>query len=204
MIITFFIHNNHLIGKAKNQAAMFQYPVSDTQFISVNGIYSFTFFRNTRDEVIKIIFCDPYDQSYILWKQDTLIYEAMNLLNEENKSKALYAFREAYARNPDHYYLANFIQHLEFIQSEEYERIKPAIETYIGKYGDIIISEEENNLYYEGLNGFMYRLLPVSEDQFMTPSFFNEKIQIIKKNNSIEGLKVIYRDGKEEFFSRNN
>jgi len=133
-----------------------------------------------------------------------LFKKAMNLLYEENKSKALYAFRVAYARNPDHYYLTNFIQHLEFIQSEAYQRIKPVVETYIGKYGDIIISKEENNLYYEGINRFLYRLLPVSEDQFMTPSFFNEKIQIIKKNNSIEGLKFIYRDGKEEFFPGNN
>jgi hypothetical protein len=50
----------------------------------------------------------------------------------------------------------------------------------------------------------MYKLLPISEEQFMIPSFYNLEIQIIKKNNSIEGIQVIYRDGKKEFFSRNN
>jgi tetratricopeptide (TPR) repeat protein len=203
MIVAFFIHNNYLIGKAKNQEPIFSYPVSDTQFTALNGEVTFTFVKNNQGEVIKTIH-NQNGQTNIVWKEDSLILKAVNLLNEENKTEALYAFREAFARNPEHYYLANYVRHLEFIQSEEYKRIKPVIETYIGKYGDMIIFKEKNNLYYKGYNGYMYKLLPISEEQFMIPSFYNLEIQIIKKNNSIEGLQVIYRDGKKEFFSRNN
>jgi hypothetical protein len=142
--------------------------------------------------------------SSVAWKEDSLIIEARSQLNEGDKTGALYAFRKAYASNPDHYYLADFIRHLEFIQSEDYERTMPVLDTYIGKYSDRTIFRKDNNLYYKNYNGYIYKLLPVSQYKFMMPSFYNRKVQIIRKNNSIEGIKVIHRDGKEEFFSRNN
>jgi hypothetical protein len=125
-------------------------------------------------------------------------------LNKDDKTGALHAFREAYTHNPDHYYLANYIQHLEFIQSQEYERIKPVLETYTGEYGDMMVFKKNDILYYEDYRGYIFKLLPLAEDQFMIPPMYNMQIQIIKKNNSIEGLKVVCRDGKEEFFSRTN
>jgi hypothetical protein len=146
---------------------------------------------------------DQFDSS-IAWKEDSLILEAMSLLNEGNKTEALYAFRKAYTSNPDHYYLENFIRHLEFIQSDEYGRAAPVLDTYIGKYGGWTIFRKNNNFCFKNINGYIYKLLPLSLDKFMMPSFYNRQIQIIRKNNSVEGIKVIYRDGKEEVFLRNN
>ena len=128
----------------------------------------------------------------------------MSLLDKEDKTGAINALREAYTHNPDHYYLANFIQHLEFIQSREYEKIKPVRESYTGKYGDMMIFNKKDILYYEDYRGCIYKLLPLSESQFMTPSFYNETIRIIKKNNLIKGLEILYRDGKKEFILKNN
>ncbi len=203
MNVSLFIHNNYLMVKAKNQESYLCYPVSDTQFIFINGFQTFTFLRNNQGGVIKAIYKND-DFPSIIWKEDSLILEAMNSLNKDNKTEALNAFRKAYTHNPDHYYLANFIQHLEFIQSQEYERIKPVFETYVDKYGDIKVFKRKDLLYYENKGGYFYKILPMSEDRFMIPSSYNRQIQIIKKNNSIEGLKVIYRDGKEEFFSRDD
>ncbi len=203
MDFLFFIHDNHLIGKAKNQYPVFNYPVSDTQFISLNGTAAFTFARNNQGEVTKTTLFQN-DSYSVAWKEDSLIVKALNLLNEGNKPDALSAFREACEHNPDHYYLADYIQHLEFIQSQEYERIRPALETYSGRYGNMIIFKEKDQFYYKNYAGFIYKLLPLSQDHFMIPSFYSKQIQIIKKNNSIEGLKVICRDGKEEFFLRDN
>jgi len=202
MTISFYEHNNHLVAQAKNQYPAFNYPVSDTKFISLNGTASFTFDKNDQGKVIKTTM-DQFDSS-IAWKEDSLILEAMSLLNEGNKTEALYAFRKANSSNPDHYYLENFIRHLDFIQSEEYERTKPVFDTYKGKYGDMLVFKKNDNFYYKNYNGYIYRLLPVSQDKFIMPSFYNRQIQIIRKNNLVEGLKVIYRDGREEFFSRDN
>jgi len=203
MTISFYEHNNHLVAQAKNQLPIFNYPVSETKFIGLNGTAAFTFVRNDQGNVTKTIL-DQFGSSIIAWKEDSLILEAINLLNEGNKTEALYKFQEAYTSNPDHYYLENFIRHLEYIQSEEFERAKPVFDTYKGKYGDMIVFKKNDNFYYKNYNGYIYRLLPVSQDKFIMPSFYNRQIQIIRKNNSVEGIKVIYRDGKEEVFLRSN
>jgi len=200
---TFIIYNNYLVGKAKNQESFFNYPVSDTQLVYYNGLQTFTFLRNKQGEVINAIYRDEDSPALIVWKEDSLILEAKNLLNN-NKSEALAKFREAYTHNPEHYYLANFIHHLEFIQSNEYKRIKPVLEICLGEYGNMAIFKKNDMFYYKNTAGFIYKLLPLSQDQFMIPSFYNRQVQIIKKNNSITGLKFLYRDGKEEFISRNN
>jgi hypothetical protein len=203
MNISFYEHNNHLMGQAKNQYPVFNYPVSETKFVSINGTAAFTFVKNDQGKFIKTTLYQ-FGSSINAWKEDSLIFEAMSLLNEGNKTEALYTFREAYTINPDHYYLKNFIRHLEFVQSQEYGRAAPVLDTYIGKYGVRTIFRKNNDFYYKNNNGYIYKMLPLSQDKFMMPSFYNRQVQIIKKNNSVEGLKVIYRDGKEEFFSRNN
>jgi len=200
---TLFMHNNHLVVKGQNQGSIFVFPISDTLAIFENGLQSFTFLRNNEAEGIKIIYKNRFG-SHILWKEDSLILNAKNLLNRNKKAEALTAFREAYSNNPEHYYLANFIGHLEFIQSQEYERIRPVLETYTGRYGNMIIFKKNNNFYYEIFRGLIYKILPLSEDQFMIPSYYDRCIRIIKKNNTIDGLKIIYQDGTEEFFSRTN
>jgi len=202
MTISFYEHNNHLVAQAKNQYPMFNYPVSEAKFISINGTAAFTFVKNDQGKVIKTI-TDQHGSSSIAWKEDSLILGAMRLLNEGNNTEAFYAFRKAHANNPDHYYLENFIRHLEFIQSEEYGKAAPVLDTYIGKYGDRTILRKNDDFYYKNANGYRYKLLPLSQDRFMMPSFYNSQIQIIRKNNSVEGMKMIYLDGKEEFFPRN-
>jgi len=204
MTMTSFILNNHIVFKAKNQAAAINYAISDTHFTTFDGINDLTFVKNDQGKIIKAFYHREEMLNGILWKEDSLICKAFNLLNQNAKADALPAFIEAYAHNPDHYYLENFIRHLEFIQSEEYERIKSAFDTYNGKYGDMIVFKKNDNLYYKNYNGYIYRLLPVSQDKFMMPSFYNRQVQIIRKNNSVEGIKMIYRDGKEEVFLRNN
>jgi tetratricopeptide (TPR) repeat protein len=201
--IAFYEHNNHLVGQAKNQYSEFNYPVSNTKFTSVNGAASFTFVKNNQGRVIKT-FLDQYGELLVAWKEDSLIFNAMELLDGKDRAKALDAFREAYIHNPDHYYLANFIQHLEFIQSKEIERISPVLETYNGTYGNMTIFFKNNIYYYKDYRGYLFKLLPLSESQFMIPSFYNRIFRIVMKNNLINGLEVIYRDGRKEFFPRIN
>jgi hypothetical protein len=159
-----------------------------------------------RDKQGKIVKCTWEQRGskhpYELWKEDSLISEAKDLLNHGKKTESLNSFRKAYKKNPEHYYLANFIRHLEFIQSQEYDMLKPVLLNYCGEYGDISLFSENDQFYYENNNGLVYRLLPLSERQFMDPSHYNMLVQIVKADNKITGLKFIYRDGREEFSSR--
>jgi len=94
-------------------------------------------------------------------------------LNHDKTTEALNSFRKAFEQNPEHYYLANFIRHLEFIQSPEYEKLKSALYKYSGKYGELSLYMENDQFYYKNKGGLIYKLLPLSEHQFMYPSHYN-------------------------------
>ena len=204
--LTCLVNNQHFTLKASNQMPIYIYPVSDSEFIStVNNTYKFTFIKNNRGKTIKISYITgARNTPRILFKEDSLIVEAKNFLDSGNKVKALSAFRKAYEQNPENYYLANFIKHLEFIQSENYEKYRPVLKSYIGRYGELEIYEEKDGFYYKDNEGLIYKLLPLTDNEFMIPSKYNRIIQVIKENVSIKGLKFIYRNGEEEYFPKNN
>jgi len=207
--ITVSLHNNHLLFKAPNQYSGYQYPVSDSQFVSYNGNFKDTFIKNKQDNVIKIIHNQrnyPPGEFDTVWKEDSLIFKAKDLMNNGNKTEALSAFREAYDQNPEHYYLANYIQHLVYVQSEEYDAKKPFMESYSGKYfyEDLLITVliQNNKFIIEFSESVIDELLPLSEDQFMDPSGYSYLFKIVKEDNQIKGINAIYSDGKETFYLR--
>jgi tetratricopeptide (TPR) repeat protein len=198
-----YIHNNHLVLKPITRGDYFLYPVSEDQFTNKYGSQTTTFIKNKQGKVISMM--EKYREvpnRYLLWKEDSLILNAKNLLNMDNMSEALSAFRQAYEKNPEHYYLANFIQHLEFIQSPEYDKSLPVLESYSGKYGDRTIYRENGQFYSMNSGGLIYKLLPLSDERFMLPSFYDRQIQIKKPDGSVIGINIIYIDGKEEFLKK--
>jgi len=215
--IDYFIHNDHLLRKAANLMGSFNYPISDTSFVwlyryyggsygyfgGLYGYYNASFCINRQGKVFKLI--DKWSDRQSLstyWKQDSLILDAEKLLESNRHQEALIAFQKAYSENPEHYYLSNYIQHLEFIQSHEYEKIKPVLESYAGEYGDVKIFKEKNQFFLKDYWSRDYELLPLSEDQFMNPSAYYYHIKIVKEDNQIRGLKFIVINGEEYFFER--
>jgi tetratricopeptide (TPR) repeat protein len=200
--LTFFLHNNHLIAKARNQFPIFNYPVSDSQLISINGTAIFTFVKNNQGKVIRTLLNQNNTDVGILWKEDSLILDAKYLLDEGNNEDALSVFRDAYSKNPDHEYLADFIKHLEYVLGNDYKKDKPVMDVYPGKYGNKTIFRENDIFFYTDNGVFIYKILPLSADQFISPSFYDRTFRIAKDKNKINGLEILYRDGKREFFSR--
>jgi hypothetical protein len=180
------------------------YPISDTELISNDGSVTWTSFSDKHSKVIKFLYHERGStDTYFLWIEDSLILKAKNLLKSGDKTEALHYFRRAYEQNPEHYYLANFIKHLEFIQSREYEKFKSDFDMYSGKYGNLNLYRENNQIYFENNGGMIFNLLPLSASQFMVPTRYDAQIQIVKENNRIKGLKFSYRDGSQEFFLKN-
>jgi tetratricopeptide (TPR) repeat protein len=205
MTLSVFVYNNHLIIKAKNQLPNLLYQVSDTEFISREGFFKETFLKDKQGKVIKIIHKQRnVAQSRMLWKEDSIIIKARDLLLKSKQVEALSAFRIAYNQNPEYYYLALFIKHLEFILNPEYSEIKPTLESFTGKYGQWKIYNKNSEFFITSSNGLIRKILPLSDSLFMYADKFDQ-IQIVKENKSIKGLKFIFSDGsKEQFFSRNN
>ena len=202
---------NQLFLKSENQNGRFIYPVSDTVFITAfkdGELFNFvadTFIRNNQGIVIQQkggqwIGSNYY--SWLFWKEDHLILGAKDLLGKGQAIEALSAFRKAYDQNPKHFYLANFIQHLEFILSPDYESLKSSFSTYAGQYGDLKFQIEDGRIYYTDQQGLIFQLLPLAEDMFMVPSIYNLQIQILKESGIVTGFRCINRNGDDELFAR--
>ena len=189
------------------------YPVSDTVFVHAfkNGdTYNFIeykwFFSNSGKAIrVKGELWDG-SKYYLLplWIEDSFILDAKDLLAAGRTTEALAKFREAYAQNPEHYYLANYIRHLECILNPDYETLKSVFKSYVGYFGDLRFHTEDDRLFWTDYEGLIFELLPLSEDMFMVPSKYELQVQIVKENGLESGLKYIHRDGREEYFQRMN
>jgi len=200
-----YIHNNFLIFKPVSQSAYFRYPISKDQNTKFDGSSTYTFLSNNQGQVVKMVHKSKRNvDSSLYWKQDSSIINAIKSLTFNNIQESLFEFRRAYEQNSEHYYLAYFIKHLEFIQSQKYEKSNSVMESYIGKYGELDIYKKNDQYYYIDNLGMIYKILPLSDREFMIPSIYNRVITMIKDNNSIKGLKIIYRNGKEEFIPKIN
>ena len=171
-----------------------------------------TGFMNNEGEIVKYLHqetrrVDPRTApGGIYWKQDSLILNAEKLLASGKHSGALIAFREAYAFHPEHYYLGNYIKHLEFYLSPEYDNYLPIFDSYVGDYpgpeGDLWIIKENGRYYYKNSFFRQYEILPLAGDLFMVPDSYLRTLQFITENKSVTGFKLIYRDVREAFFAR--
>jgi tetratricopeptide (TPR) repeat protein len=204
--ITFSIHRSALLTKSMNQYAFFRYPVSDSQLITYNGFHTNTFKSNDQGKLIKLIHeqRNHPDEFFIGWKEDSLIFQAKNLLNNGKNTDALHAFRKAHNQNPEYYYLGNYIQHLEFVLSPEYETLNSFFNDYAGEYGDLLLYKEGNLFYQIDKRGLIYQLLPMAKDKIMIPSIYNTQIHIIHEGEEVTGLKYVLRDGSETFHPRSS
>ena len=212
------IHKDLLFRKEANQWGCFYYPVSDTSFIGIweygagvlqkDGFNTSSYYTNGQGKVFKVIDkLNNNNSPFINWKQDSLILNAEKILEPNRQQESLIAFQKAYSENPEHYYLANYIQHLEFIQSQEYEKIEPVLEAYTGEYffNDFFyveILKVGNQFFDKSESNRIFKLLPLSEDQFMIPSKYSLIVEIVKEDNQIVGFKYIYINGDEFYFER--
>jgi tetratricopeptide (TPR) repeat protein len=201
---------NQLHVKPQNQFGFFVYPVSDSVVFIANAsdfIKDSTIFSRQGKPVR--IYSRQASLSHIrslrdwwFWIEDSLILRAKELLAEDLPQDALSAFTKAYEENPEHYYLANYIQHLQLVTSPEYETLKSVLQAYAGPYEDVKLEMQDDHFYLRDYRGWLFELLPLSEDTFMVPSIYELTIHMVKENNVVSGLKYLYRDGREEFYPR--
>jgi tetratricopeptide (TPR) repeat protein len=200
------IYNDHLFCEPANQLGRFMYPMSDTIFIAYagEGIYiGSNFQRNGQGKVYKVTESQSnHPNPYHSWKQDKLIIDAERLLESGKPQDALIAFRKAYAENPEHYYLANYIKHLEYLHSQGFKEGNAEWESYAGRYGTSKIFYKNDHLFVEPYLSMPVKILPMSEVQFMIPSSYFRTMEFVKENNQIVGVRVFLADGREFFIEK--
>jgi len=207
--VDYSVHHGGLMEKAPTQWVLKYYPVSDTSFTGLFLMdqltfnYNISFHRNTEGEIDRVIFLGTR-RSNVAWKQDSLILNAEMLLKTGKSQLALVAFQQAYSENPEHYYLVNYIQHLNYVLSPEYLKDEAILDSYLGTYEDIEFYKENNMYFFRSDRSGAFRILPLAVDQFMNPSKYNSLLTITKDGNQIKGLRMISREGYERFRERNN
>jgi len=161
----------------------------------------------SRDDGSIIYYLDPISpENYdaVCWKQDSLIVRVEGLVKNESYDEALPLLKKLYKEKPEHYYLLNYIRHIEFIENEQEEDSQfTSMEIFTGEYDYYEIFLENGKLYLkDSRNAYIYLLLPVSEKQFISPSFYYKQILFEEQNDSLTGFNFIFNHGGKEFIER--
>ncbi len=200
-----FVHNKHLMAKGSNQGSQILYPVSDSVYVSTTGYFVETFLKNQQNKVSKLISRQRnLAHASQIWKEDPLILKSKELLSEGQNTEALQSFQKAHENFPDHYYLAHYIQYLEFAQSPDYENYKTIFANYSGEYKDLQLYTEGNHIYFKNQLGYLYKLYPLTENSFMMPARLETRVHVVQEKGVVSGLNFVYRDGDEIFHPRTN
>lgn len=75
---------------------------------------------------------------------------------------------------------------------------KDIMSQYVGNYGPRNISMEEGSLYYQRDGNAKYKLIPMKDDLFMIEEIPYFRIQMLKENNQVVGLKGLYDNGRAD------
>jgi tetratricopeptide (TPR) repeat protein len=200
-----FICQNYLFSKATNQTCNPLYFSSDTTAHNMWFDIDQTFVMDDQGEIIKIRYeYEPSGRQSTWWKQDSLIQWALKLSEQGKNEEVIQAFRDAYRHNPDHYYLADYIQHLEFAHNMDYGSFKDNIVGFCGTYdSNRVIDLIDGDLAYVLPSiGREWKLLPLSESEFMIPSSFSWKIRFTQTGSQITGFYFIRKDRNPIFYKK--
>jgi len=205
MEVEVLVLRNHLISKASNQGAFFLYFTSDSTAVGIRSDINVTWIFDNQGNITKEQ-TEQHGIVYTRWKKDALIQKAFELLESGNIEEALPAFQKAYQVNPQHYYLAHFIQHINFIQSPEYIHAEAGFKALYGTYNDskVTIAVENGKLEYQNSSGAEWEILPLSEDLFMFPEIYSDLLQIEKDGDKINGISIVRNNGTRIFLKKDS
>ena len=203
---------NLLFGKGrKNTSGYFFIPSGPDEYLtgdrivlekwkfhsdSIGRIYKITTQRIHRNQPVS---------NYVLWRQDSIIRKGKAMLAIGKKEAALETFRIAKLQNPQHFYLDQYIQHLEFVLAPENQNALENMEKFVGRYGPRHIWMEGDNFYYQRDSLISkQRLLPLSPDRFYFEGGFEYQMQIVLEDGQVKGSVSWQYDPEEGQFVRDD
>ena len=125
---------------------------------------------------------------YYEWKQDSVIWNAESLLKAGDYPAARIAYQKAISQNPEHLYLYQAKEHLEYLQSKPDSLVQQNFQRLVGQYGAIEIWIEEGLLYYKrpGVTRRIFR--PISDNRFTTLLHYSWNYEFVEKEGKIVGI----------------
>lgn len=201
-----------LFVKGKNQArGFFCLPSApDTYMLgNLDFLEDWHFVSDSSGRVYKIevdrINQDQRTFKSVLWRQDSLIKKAMGLFSFGKEVEALEAFKQAYVKNPQHFYLPQYIKHLEFVLDPNNKKTLKNMKRYAGKYGPRNIWIEGDQFFYKRDNLVSkQQLLPIAPDLFYFNGGFLFQLQIVLENDKVKGTVSCQYNPETGEFQRND
>ena len=192
-----FIHNNHLIDKAKNQPYFYLFPTSNNKFTDASGHISGSFVKKSLHDKFPykyVIKQSNLADSSTYWREDSLIQNANNLFKTKNYKAALLAYEKARKSNPNHFYLNYFIDHIKC-------KNKTTNNKYIGAYDNYTITEKDSNLYLSN-DLVKFNILYTSDTTFFIPMDLDKTFTFKYKNKKIIGIEQVNNKGEVKFLKK--
>lgn len=189
------IINDILFLKGINQArGFFFFPGGLDTFTvgNIDFLEEWHFVSDSSGWVYKIevhrMNADQSTSNSVLWRQDSLIKKAMGLFSFGKEADALEAFKQAYNKNPQHFYLAQYIKHLEFVLNPNNKQVVKNMEKFVGRYGPRRLWMEQGKFYYKRDDLVSkQQLLPIAPDRFYFAGGFLFQMQVVLENNKVKG-----------------
>lgn len=175
------------------------------------------FFTETQELEIKFP-TELEDEAEFLWlkekssgylrcfKEDENIQEAHKLLADKNYEEALSKYKAATETHPEHYYIKNYIRHIEFMQEKGDKWNEDFRERFLGTYTTKkmkitgTLTEKDGELFFQMPNfpGTIEAsvILPMSETEFMLPSSLISSLDFKKRGKKIKSIDLMIGDQK--------
>jgi len=208
--MTFFIReiNGVLFNRAENQAGFFTYP-SGKWMASHGGVtHGFVaHFQLDSLQTVSRIQIQQYQPSGesipgYAWRYDSLVRKAESLLENKEYPAALEAYDRALARHPDHFYLRDARDHVQYMLKSDPQQLESRLKQITGKYGEARFWLEDGRLVYKrkGLGRRIF--LPVSDNRFITLQSYQSSYEFLEKDGKPIAVTAFHFDPEKEEWAR--
>ena len=178
-------------NRAKNQFGLFMYQSSTNSFVSANPFYVHEkeYLLNKSGNIYATLnktMSRRGEDKFYTWKQDSIIWNAEDLLRKDQYTLAEAAYDEAIQKNPEHFYLHQAKQHITFFNSLSQEQLQEIYQSKVGKYGEIEIWIENEQLVLKQEGHGRQILLPISDHAFISLGIYSLIFDFEEKNGLVD------------------
>jgi TolB-like protein len=134
------------------------------------------------------------DYYYLVWSKESLIDSAKSALVKGDYSAANELYDLSFKKHPEHFYLKQYQDHIDFQANELWKADRLAFESILGEYesrsGTKYRFFQSNGRYYRSaFNGDKELILPMSKNGFKTISDDSRYYELERTGSVVKGIK---------------
>jgi class 3 adenylate cyclase/tetratricopeptide (TPR) repeat protein len=197
--------NGLLYARGLNQFGFYRYPAGD-KYLKTGKIYEAyeaELLLDSKGEVYGLKKTETRKEGvsiYYTWKQDSLIWQAEERLKTGSYEKAQAYYEKAIAQNPEHFYLRQAKQHIDYLQARPEAELLQNFQRFTGQYGEVNIWIEDGLLFYKRPGVTRRILRPISDNRFITLLNYLGNYEMVEQNGQVVGIQLYrYNIEKKEW-----